>query len=164
MIPEEPDGSGHLRKAVLNQLFSGQGLVLRREEAVDRVFTSRGPDAGVLAALVLGQAAREGSPFVYGGLPVMASLRTGAARFSASRAATSAEASTWEVIQKWGFSPMLCKVREPMALRIGDCSSRSYSCSSGLGLRVAMTSSLLRGLVCAAGEAKTCRIRFILPR
>lgn len=38
--------------------------------------------AEVLAALVLGQAAREGSPFVYGGLPVMASLRTGAARFS----------------------------------------------------------------------------------
>ena len=37
MIPEEPDGSGHLRKAVLNQLFSGQGLVLRREKAVDRV-------------------------------------------------------------------------------------------------------------------------------
>jgi trimethylamine--corrinoid protein Co-methyltransferase len=38
--------------------------------------------AEVLATLVLGQAAREGSPFVYGGLPVMASLRTGAARFS----------------------------------------------------------------------------------
>ncbi len=38
--------------------------------------------AELLAALVLGQAAREGSPFVYGGLPVMASLRTGAARFS----------------------------------------------------------------------------------
>jgi trimethylamine--corrinoid protein Co-methyltransferase len=37
--------------------------------------------AEVLAALVLGQAAREGSPFVYGGLPVMASLRTGAAQF-----------------------------------------------------------------------------------
>ena len=33
--------------------------------------------AEVLATLVLGQAAREGSPFVYGGLPVMASLRTG---------------------------------------------------------------------------------------
>ena len=38
--------------------------------------------AEVLATLVLGQAARPGSPFVYGGLPVMASLRTGAARFS----------------------------------------------------------------------------------
>ena len=38
--------------------------------------------AEVLAALVLDQAAREGAPFVYGGLPVMASLRTGAARFS----------------------------------------------------------------------------------
>lgn len=38
--------------------------------------------AELLAGLVLGQAAREGSPFVYGGLPVMASLRTGAARFS----------------------------------------------------------------------------------
>jgi trimethylamine--corrinoid protein Co-methyltransferase len=37
--------------------------------------------AEVLATLVLGQAARDGSPFVYGGLPVMASLRTGAARF-----------------------------------------------------------------------------------
>jgi trimethylamine--corrinoid protein Co-methyltransferase len=37
--------------------------------------------AEVLAALVLGQAVREGSPFVYGGLPVMASLRTGAALF-----------------------------------------------------------------------------------
>jgi glycine betaine---corrinoid protein Co-methyltransferase len=39
--------------------------------------------AEVLAAVVLGQAAREGSPFVYGGLPVMASLRTGAAQFGA---------------------------------------------------------------------------------
>jgi trimethylamine--corrinoid protein Co-methyltransferase len=37
--------------------------------------------AEVLAALLLGQAAREGAPFVYGGLPVMASLRTGVARF-----------------------------------------------------------------------------------
>ena len=37
--------------------------------------------AEVLATLVLGQAAREGSPFVYGGLPAMASLRTGAAQF-----------------------------------------------------------------------------------
>jgi trimethylamine---corrinoid protein Co-methyltransferase len=37
--------------------------------------------AEVLAALVLGQAACAGSPFVYGGLPVMASLRTGAAQF-----------------------------------------------------------------------------------
>ena len=35
--------------------------------------------AEVLAALVLAQAAREGSPFVYGGVSVMASLRTGAA-------------------------------------------------------------------------------------
>jgi trimethylamine--corrinoid protein Co-methyltransferase len=39
--------------------------------------------AEVLATLVLGQAAREGSSFVYGGLPVMASLRTGAALFGA---------------------------------------------------------------------------------
>jgi trimethylamine--corrinoid protein Co-methyltransferase len=39
--------------------------------------------AEVLATLVLGQAAREGSPFIYGGLPVMASLRTGAALFGA---------------------------------------------------------------------------------
>ena len=39
--------------------------------------------AEVLATVVLGQAAREGSPFVYGGLPVMASLRTGAAQFGA---------------------------------------------------------------------------------
>jgi len=38
--------------------------------------------AEVLATVVLGQAAREGSPFVYGGLPAMASLRTGAARFA----------------------------------------------------------------------------------
>jgi trimethylamine--corrinoid protein Co-methyltransferase len=37
--------------------------------------------AEVLATVVLGQATREGSPFVYGGLPVMASLRTGAAQF-----------------------------------------------------------------------------------
>jgi len=37
----------------------------------------------VLATLVLAQAAREGAPFVYGGLPVMASMRTGAARFGA---------------------------------------------------------------------------------
>ncbi len=39
--------------------------------------------AEVLATLVLSQAAREGAPFVYGGLPVMASLRTGAAQFGA---------------------------------------------------------------------------------
>jgi len=39
--------------------------------------------AEVLAALVLGQSAREGSPLVYGGVPVMASLRTGAAQFGA---------------------------------------------------------------------------------
>jgi trimethylamine---corrinoid protein Co-methyltransferase len=38
--------------------------------------------AEVLSTMVLGQAAREGSPFVYGGLPAMASLRTGAARFA----------------------------------------------------------------------------------
>jgi trimethylamine---corrinoid protein Co-methyltransferase len=38
--------------------------------------------AEVLSTVVLGQAAQEGSPFVYGGLPVMASLRTGAARFA----------------------------------------------------------------------------------
>ena len=37
--------------------------------------------AEVLAALVLAQAAREGSPFVYGGVSAMASLRTGAALF-----------------------------------------------------------------------------------
>ncbi len=37
--------------------------------------------AEVLATLVLCQAACEGAPFVYGGLPVMASLRTGAVRF-----------------------------------------------------------------------------------
>jgi trimethylamine--corrinoid protein Co-methyltransferase len=38
--------------------------------------------AEVLASAVLGQAACDGSPFVYGGLPVMASLRTGSARFA----------------------------------------------------------------------------------
>ncbi len=38
--------------------------------------------AEVLASLVLAQAAGEGAPFVYGGLPVLASLRTGAARFA----------------------------------------------------------------------------------
>ena len=38
--------------------------------------------AEVLAALVLSQAAREGVPFIYGGLPVLASMRTGAARFA----------------------------------------------------------------------------------
>lgn len=37
--------------------------------------------AEVLASLVLAQAAREGSPFVYGGISAMASLRTGAALF-----------------------------------------------------------------------------------
>jgi len=37
--------------------------------------------AEVLAALVLSQAAREGSPFVYGGVSAMASLRSGAALF-----------------------------------------------------------------------------------
>jgi len=39
--------------------------------------------AEVLATLVLAQAAREGSPFVYGGVSVMASLRTGSAQFGA---------------------------------------------------------------------------------
>ena len=37
--------------------------------------------AEVLASLVLAQAAREGSPFVYGGISAMASLRTAAALF-----------------------------------------------------------------------------------
>jgi len=37
--------------------------------------------AEVLAAMALGQAAREGSPFVYGGLSTMSDLRTGAVQF-----------------------------------------------------------------------------------
>ena len=49
--------------------------------------------AEVLAALVLAQAAGEGSPFVYGGLSTMASLRTGAALFGAPEFAQMAVAS-----------------------------------------------------------------------
>jgi trimethylamine---corrinoid protein Co-methyltransferase len=49
--------------------------------------------AEVLAALVLSQAARPGCPFVYGGLPVMASLRTGAAVFGAPEFARLARAT-----------------------------------------------------------------------
>ena len=49
--------------------------------------------AEVLAALALTQAAREGAPFVYGGLPVMASLRTGAARFAGPQFARMAVAT-----------------------------------------------------------------------
>ena len=49
--------------------------------------------AEVLAALVLAQAAREGSPFVYGGVSAMASLRTGAALFGAPEFARLARAT-----------------------------------------------------------------------
>lgn len=49
--------------------------------------------AEVLAALVLSQAAREGSPFVYGGVSAMASLRTGAAHFGTPEFARLARAT-----------------------------------------------------------------------
>ena len=49
--------------------------------------------AEVLAALVLSQAAREGSPFVYGGVSAMASPRTGAALFGAPEFARLARAT-----------------------------------------------------------------------
>lgn len=49
--------------------------------------------AEVLATLVLGQAAREGSPFIYGGLSTMASMRTGAAHFGTAEFARLAVAS-----------------------------------------------------------------------
>jgi len=49
--------------------------------------------AEVLAALVLAQAAREGSPFVYGGVSAMASLRTGAALFGTPEFARLARAT-----------------------------------------------------------------------
>ena len=49
--------------------------------------------AEVLAALVLAQAAGEGSPFIYGGLSAMASLRTGAVHFGTPEFARLAEAS-----------------------------------------------------------------------
>lgn len=49
--------------------------------------------AEVLAALVLAQAAAEGSPFIYGGLSTMASLRTGAAHFGTPEFARMAMAS-----------------------------------------------------------------------
>ena len=49
--------------------------------------------AEVLAALVLAEAAREGSPFVYGGVSAMASLRTGAALFGAPEFARLARAT-----------------------------------------------------------------------
>jgi trimethylamine--corrinoid protein Co-methyltransferase len=50
--------------------------------------------AEVLATLVLAQAAREGSPIVYGGVSVMASLRTGAAQFGAPEFSRLAVATT----------------------------------------------------------------------
>jgi trimethylamine--corrinoid protein Co-methyltransferase len=49
--------------------------------------------AEVLATLVLGQAAAEGSPFMYGGLSTLADLRTGAATFGTPAFADMAEAS-----------------------------------------------------------------------
>ncbi|MEI6452298.1 MAG: trimethylamine methyltransferase family protein [Actinomycetes bacterium] len=49
--------------------------------------------AEVLATLVLAQAAGEGSPFIYGGLSTMASLRSGAALFGTPEFAQMAEAS-----------------------------------------------------------------------
>ena len=49
--------------------------------------------AEVLAALVLAQAAGEGSPFVYGGLSTLSDLRTGAATFGTAAFADMAEAS-----------------------------------------------------------------------
>jgi trimethylamine--corrinoid protein Co-methyltransferase len=49
--------------------------------------------AEVLAALVLGQAAAEGSPFIYGGLSAMSSMRTGAVHFGAPEFALLADAT-----------------------------------------------------------------------
>jgi trimethylamine---corrinoid protein Co-methyltransferase len=49
--------------------------------------------AEVLAALVLAQAVGEGSPFIYGGLSAMASLRIGAVHFGTPEFARLAEAS-----------------------------------------------------------------------
>ena len=49
--------------------------------------------AEVLAAVVLAQAAGEGSPFVYGGLSTLSDLRTGAATFGTAAFADMAEAS-----------------------------------------------------------------------
>ncbi len=49
--------------------------------------------AEVLAALVLGQTAREGSPFIYGGVSTMSSMRTGAAQFGTPEFATMAAAT-----------------------------------------------------------------------
>jgi trimethylamine--corrinoid protein Co-methyltransferase len=49
--------------------------------------------AEVLAALVLAQAAREGSPFIYGSLSAMSSLRSGAVQFGTPEFAILADAS-----------------------------------------------------------------------
>jgi len=49
--------------------------------------------AEVLAALVLAQAAGEGSPFVYGGVSAMSSLRTGAVHFGTTEFALLADAT-----------------------------------------------------------------------
>ena len=49
--------------------------------------------AEVLAALVLAQAVREGSPFIYGGLSTMSDLRTGMATFGTAAFAGMAEAT-----------------------------------------------------------------------
>ncbi len=49
--------------------------------------------AEVLAALVLAQAAGEGSPFIYGGLSTMADMRSGAANFGTPEFAALAEAT-----------------------------------------------------------------------
>lgn len=49
--------------------------------------------AEVLAALVLGQAAREGSPFIYGAVSTMSSMRTGAAHFGTPEFALMANAT-----------------------------------------------------------------------
>ena len=49
--------------------------------------------AEVLAALVLSQAAGEGSPFIYGGLSAMSSMRTGAVHFGTPEFARMAQAT-----------------------------------------------------------------------
>jgi trimethylamine---corrinoid protein Co-methyltransferase len=89
--------------------------------------------AEVLATLVLGQSAAEGSPFMYGGLSTMSDLRTGAATFGTPEFAGLAEASV--------RLAQLCRlpVRAGAAVTDAHVPDAQAALESALGLSAGMT-------------------------
>ncbi len=88
--------------------------------------------AEVLAALVLAQSAREGCPFIYGGVSGMASLRTGAAQFGTAEFARLAEAT----VELAGFCAL--PVRAGGALTDAHEPDAQAALESALGLGTAV--------------------------